>query len=115
MYFYELREGDEDIYSDLVLVRDDEMSPADFFALVGSIREGIVDSYEDDTLIEAIATVLERDHDFVHVSDERLVASVNVSEDADDTYLVEPSETSLGADYRGIIADWDPETEGPVI
>jgi len=114
VYFYELREGDEDIYSDLVLVRDDEMSPADFFALVGSIREGIVDSYEDDTLIEAIAAVLERDHGFVHVSDKRLVASVNVSESEDETYLVEPASPTAAADYRGILVDWDPEGDGPV-
>ena len=83
MYFYELREGDEDIYTDLVLVRDDEMPPDEFFSLVQTIRGRIVDSYEDDTLIEAIAVVLERDHGFVYVSDERFVASVNVSESED--------------------------------
>ena len=39
----------------------------------------IQDSFEHDTLIEAIAVELERDHDFVYVSDDRLVAAVNVS------------------------------------
>ncbi len=114
MYFYELREGDEDIFTDLVLVRDDEMSPPDFFELVLAVRERIVDAYEDDTLIEAIAAVLEREHGFTHVSDERLVASVNVAEADDETYLVEPSDDARAADYRGILLEWDPEGDTPL-
>jgi hypothetical protein len=114
VYFYELREGDEDIFSDLLLVRDDEMSASDFFALVQGIRERIVDSYEEDTLIEAIAEILERDHGFVHVSDDRLVASVNVSEQEAENYLVEPSGETARADYRGIILDWDSEADRTV-
>ena len=113
MYFYELREGDEEIFSDLILARDDEMSAADFFALVSDIRGRIVDTYEDDTLIEAIAAILGREHGFVYVSDDRLVASVNVSESEDDTYLVEPSDESTGADYRAILLDWD-DTDRPL-
>ncbi|HLA16862.1 MAG TPA: hypothetical protein VJZ72_08165 [Candidatus Limnocylindrales bacterium] len=114
MYFYELREGDEDIYTDLVLVRDDEMPTDEFFTLVQAIRGRIVDSYEDDTLIEAIAAVLERDHGFVHVSDKRLVASVNVSESEQETYLVATSDETAGADFRGILVDWDPDDESPL-
>ena len=114
MHFYELREGDEDIFADLILVRDEEMSAADFFALVSDIRGRIVDTYEEDTLIEAIAAVLERDHGFVHVSDDRLVASVNVSEDEEETYLVERSDETAGVDYRGILVEWDEEGERPV-
>lgn len=114
MYFYELREGDEDIFSDLVLVRDDEMSARDFFTLVQDIRERLVDSYEADTLIEAIAEVLERDHGFIHVSDDRLMASVNVSEQEDENYLVEPPDETAGGDYRGILLDWDGEQSRPV-
>jgi hypothetical protein len=114
VYFYELREGDEDIFSDLILARDEEMSSADFFALVTEIRGRIVDTYEDDTLIEAIAAVLERDHGFIYVSDDRLEASVNVSENEDETYLVEPSDETAGADFRAILLDWDGEAGGPV-
>ena len=55
MFFYELREGDEDIFTDLLLAREDEMEPEDFFALVQSIRKRVQDSFDQDTLIEAVA------------------------------------------------------------
>ena len=80
MYFYELHEGDDDLFSDLLLAREDEMEPEDFFELVQSIRRRIQDSYEHDTLIEAIADELERDYDFIAVTDDRLTAAVNVSQ-----------------------------------
>lgn len=107
MYFYELREGDDDIFSDLLLVHDEEMTPAAFFDLVQSIRRQVQDAFEDDTLIEAVAAVLERDHGFTFVADDRLTASVNVSTDEADNYLVDPDEPAKGADYRGILVDWD--------
>lgn len=112
MYFYELREGDEDIFSDLILVSDEEMAAPVFFELVQSIRARIVDTYEEDTLIEGVAAVLERDHGFTHVSDERLVASVNVSEEEDENYLVEPTTEAAEADYRAVLLDWDPAGGG---
>ena len=89
MYFYELHEGDEEIYSDVLLVRDTEMDPEEFFELVQPIRRRVQDSYEDDTLIEAIAVELERDHGFTFVSDERLAAAVNVSVEESENFLAE--------------------------
>ena len=65
MYFYELHEGDEEVFSDVLLAHETEMDPDEFFELVQSIRRRVQDSYEDDTLIEAIAIKLERDHGFV--------------------------------------------------
>ena len=38
VYFYELHEGDEDIFSDVLLARDDEMDAEEFFELVQSVR-----------------------------------------------------------------------------
>ncbi len=120
MYFYELHEGDEDIFSDVLLVRDDEMDPEDFFELVQSIRRRVQDTYEDDTLIEAIAVELEREHGFVFVSDEKLTAAVNVSSEDAENFLAEidrgdeddheddDEEDDRGADYRSIVADFDP-------
>ena len=75
MYFYELHEGDEDVFSDVVLARDDEMDPDEFFELVESVRHQVQDNFTDDTLIEAIAVELEREYGFVYVSDERLTLS----------------------------------------
>ena len=116
MYFYELHEGDEDVFSDVLLARDDEMDPDEFFELVQSIRRRIQDNYEDDTLIEAIAVELERDHGFVFISDERLTAAVNVSVDEKENFLVDldtgadrDADDERDADYRAVIAEFDPE------
>ena len=105
MYFYELHEGDEDVFSDVLLVRDEEMDPDDFFELVQSVRRRVQDTYEDDTLIEAIAAELEREHDFVFVSDERLTAAVNVSTEEKENFLTSidrdaDEDESDRADYR---------------
>jgi hypothetical protein len=110
MHFYELHEGDEDVFADLLLVREDEMEPEEFFELVQSIRRRIQDTFEHDTLIEAIAEELERDHGFLFVSDDRLTAAVNVSRDEEENFLAdleEPEPESL--DYRSILADFDPD------
>ena len=117
MYFYELHEGDEEIYSDVLLVRDTEMDPEEFFDLVQSIRRRVQDSYEDDTLIEAIAVELERDHGFTFVSDERLAAAVNVSVEESENVLVaidagNDADGERDADFRSIVADFDPEEGG---
>ena len=116
MYFYELHEGDEDVFSDVLLVRDDEMDPDDFFELVQSIRRRVQDTYEDDTLIEAIAVELEREHGFVFVSDERLTAAVNVSSEESENFLADidtggdEAGDDRDADFRSIVAEFDPES-----
>ena len=118
MFFYELHEGDEDIFSDVLLARDDEMDPDEFFELVQLIRRRVQDSYEDDTLIEAIAVELEREHGFVFISDERLTAAVNVSMEESENFLADigPGEDELDderdADFRSIVAEFDPDGEG---
>ena len=68
MFFYELHEGDEEVYSDVLVVSESEWEPQEFFDLVQRIRNDLHE-YSEDTLIEAIAAVLERDHGFVFVSD----------------------------------------------
>ncbi|HXG25866.1 MAG TPA: hypothetical protein VNL94_03320 [Candidatus Binatia bacterium] len=108
MYFYELHEGDDDVFSDLLLVNDEQMEPEDFFELVQSIRSRIQDSFEEDTLIEAIAVELEREHGFTFVSDARLSASVHVSTDEDENRLISlDDEIMESAEYRSILADFE--------
>ena len=113
MHFYELREGDDDVFSDILLVRDEEIEPEEFFELVQGIRRRILDTYEHDTLAEAIADELERIHGFISITDDRLTASVNVSREEEDNFLAEledlPSES---VDYRSVIADFDPSGTG---
>jgi hypothetical protein len=108
VFFFELREGDDDIFADLLLVREEEMDAESFFDLVQEIRLRIQDNFEQDTLIEAIAEVLEREHDFIPITDERLSASVNVSKVEDDNYLAEidtGDDDDDVPDYRGLFVD----------
>ena len=58
LYFYELHEGDEEIFTDLLLVHEEQFEPEDFFELVQAVRSQVQDSFEEDTLIEAIALEL---------------------------------------------------------
>jgi hypothetical protein len=117
VYFYELHEGDEEIFSDVLLMRETEMEPDDFFELVQSIRRRIQDNHEHDTLIEAIAAELERDEEFIFVSDDRLTAAVNVSPVETENVLItadsddDEEDGERAADYRAIIAEFDPEAD----
>jgi hypothetical protein len=123
VFFYELHEGDNEVYSDVLVVSESEWEPDEFFELVQSIRRRIQDIYHHDTLSEAIAVELERDHGFIHVSDDRLVASVNVSTEESENFLAQleveladaeedddddDDEDDDEVDYRAIIADLDP-------
>lgn len=112
MFFYELHEGDDDVFTDLLLVTDEEMEPEDFYELVQAIRERVQDTYEDDTLIEAIARELERDHGFTFVSDARLSASVHVSPVDSENRLISLDDEALeSAEFRTLFAQLDPDAD----
>ncbi|MFH0750987.1 MAG: hypothetical protein V2B17_04055 [Chloroflexota bacterium] len=111
MYFYELHEGDDDLYSDVLLASDDDLAAEDFFDLVQAVRRRVASGFAEDTLIEAIAVELERGHGFTYISDDRLTAAVNVSTDEEENFLIATSEEELeaargGADYRGVFAEY---------
>lgn len=89
MHFYELHEGDGDVFGDILLAREEEMEPDAFFEVVQSIRLRIKNTYQHDTLIEAIAAELEEDHEFIVIGDDRLTAAVNVSKIEDDNFLAD--------------------------
>jgi hypothetical protein len=128
VYFYELHEGDNDVFADLLLGHEEEMEPEEFLQTVQTVRERVIGSYNHDTLIEAIAEELERVYGFVYISDDRLTASVNVSQDADETFLAgidggrlggsddddEDDEDDVDArpDYKAILVDFDPDAIG---
>ena len=112
MYFYELHEGDDDVFTDLLLVHDEQIEPEDFFELVQAIRAQVQDRFEEDTLIEAIALELEREHGFTFVSDARLTASVHVSPDEKENRLISADdEISESAEFRTLLAEFDPDLE----
>ena len=102
LYFYELHEGATDLLTDAILVSETEYSPEAFAAMVVAARAAVVDTFEEDTLVEAIARELERGHGFSYASDERLTASMAVGLEADDTFLVETS-----TEFRSLIAEVD--------
>jgi hypothetical protein len=108
LYFYELHEGDDDVFSDVLLVSDEQIEPEDFFEIVQSIRTRLQDRFEEDTLIEAIAVELERDHGFTFVSDARLEASVHVSPVENENRLISADdETMESNEFRTLLADFD--------
>ena len=89
--FYELHEGATDLMTDAILVSERDHTPEEFAQKVESARAAILDTYEEDTLVEAIARELERNHGFTYVGDEKLRASMSVGVNDADTYLVDQS------------------------
>ena len=98
------------------------MEPDEFFELVQIVRRRIQDAYEDDTLIEAIAVELEREHGFIFVSDDRLTAAVNVSTEETENFLAavdaegeddeDDDDLEDDTDYKVVLADFDLEGGG---
>ena len=92
MYFYELHESEGDLFTDVLLVHDAEYDEESFLEIVLEARAAIVDTFRQDTLVEAVASELERVHGFTFVHDARLTASVDVSKDEGVTSLAELSD-----------------------
>ena len=88
MFFYEIHEGDEDLGTAVLLGHERRFEPIEFFELVKKARTLVLDAFEEDSLSEAIANELQRSQGFVHVTDDLLVASVNVDESDENTFLV---------------------------
>ncbi len=112
MFFYELHEGDDDVYSDALVVSESEWEPDEFFQLVQRIRRDLQDGYDQGSLIEAIATILDRDHGFIFVSDDRLCAAVNVSTLEADNFLAD-LDANIGVFDDDDDDDDDDEDEEP--
>lgn len=100
LYFYELHEGATDLMTDALLVSERDHTPAQFEQMVQAARTAVLETFEEDTLVEAIARELERSHGFTYISDEKLRASMSVGIEEIDTYLVEQSE-----EFRSIVAE----------
>ena len=88
MFFYEIHEGDEELGTAVLVAHERKFDPLEFFALVKKARTLLMDAFEENSLSEAIANELARAHGFIHVTDDLLVASVNVDETDENTYLV---------------------------
>jgi len=102
LFFYELHEGATDLLTDAMLVSDRDHTPAQFVEMVQAARTTVLETFEEDTLVEAIARELELSHGFTYIGDEKLRASMSVGIEEEDTYLVERSE-----EFRSIVAEME--------
>ena len=102
LFFYELHEGPTDLMTDALLVSDRDHTPAQFAGVVEVARKAVIDTFEEDTLVEAIARELERSHGFTYIGDEKLDASMAVGARDEDTFLVDQSD-----EFRSVIVELD--------
>jgi peptide subunit release factor 1 (eRF1) len=102
LHFYELHEGATDLLTNALLVSETAHSGEEFAALVRSARDAVLESFEEDTLVEAVARELERSHGFTYIGDEKLSASMSVGATDEDTFLVETS-----SEFRSIVVELD--------
>ena len=99
-FYYELHEGATDLMTDALLASERDHTPEQFAEMVRAARAAIIETFEEDTLVEAIALELERSQGFTYLSDEKLRASMSVGMEEEDTYLVEQSD-----EFRSIVAE----------
>jgi hypothetical protein len=116
VYFYELHESDDELFTEALLAHDSEYDEQEFLELVIETRDAVLKKFEEDSLIEAIANELARAHGFVHIDDRQLRAAVRVSADEGETQLTSISElgsTSTEADdeFRTLLVDVEPEEQ----
>ncbi|MEX0630099.1 MAG: hypothetical protein WEE67_10135 [Chloroflexota bacterium] len=102
LHFFEIHEGATDLLTDALLVSERGLSGEEFARLVRAARDAVVDTFEEDTLVEAVARELERTHGFTYIGDEKLDASMAVGPRDEDTFLVDLSE-----EFRSVIVELD--------
>ena len=79
VWFYELHEGDDDLFADVLLAHDVEYDEQELLDLVLEARTAVIGSFTEDTLSEAVGNELARKHGFLVVDDSQLRAAVTVS------------------------------------
>lgn len=117
VYFYELHEGDDDVFTDVLLMHDNEYDEGEFLELVLDARGAVIERYEEDTLSEAIARELRVRHGFLVVNDELLRVAVNVSVNDGETTVVDvdvhtrtdPGMEGADTDFRSLVLDIEDE------
>jgi hypothetical protein len=113
VWFYELHEGDDDVYSDVLLYHDTEYDERELLELVLEARTAVLETYTEDTLSEAIANELARRHGFLVVDDTQLRVAINVSAQEGETAVASVDLGPVGRDddddHRSILIDIEPE------
>ena len=113
-YFYELHESDTDLFADVLLAHETEYDEAEFLELVLEARKKVIDQFETDSLIEAVAAELAERAGFLIIDDSQLRVAVNVSSEEDGTFVADVDETarvggSRRDDFRTLLVDVEPD------
>jgi hypothetical protein len=114
MYFYELSESDDEIFANVLLAHDSEYDEQEFLEIVLEAREAVASTFEEDSLIEAVASELEKRHGFTNI-DATLRAAVRVSSEDDGTEIVAVDERVAAAevgeaeDFRTMLIETETE------
>lgn len=113
-YFYELHESDTDLFADVLLAHVTEYDEAEFLDLVLEARKKVLDGFEADSLIEAIAAELSDQAGFLIIDDSQLRVAVNVSSEEDGTFVADVDENArVGGgrtgDFRTLLVDVEPD------
>ncbi|HEY7598440.1 MAG TPA: hypothetical protein VH741_00835 [Candidatus Limnocylindrales bacterium] len=112
MYFYELSEADDEIFANVLLAHDAEYDEQEFLERVLEARAAVINSFEEPSLIEGIATELERRHGFTQI-EANLRAAVRVSAEEGATESVptdeRPALPTEEEDFRSMLIEVEPE------
>jgi hypothetical protein len=113
LFFYELHESDSDLFADVLLAHEVEYDESEFLEMVIASRARVIDSFREDSLIEAIAADLAEKSGFLVIDDSQLRVAVNVSAMDDGTFVSDIALTSKGrseaTDYRTMLVDVEPD------
>lgn len=112
MYFYELHESDDDLFTDVLLAHDVEYDEDEFMELVTEARRSVIARFEENSLVEAVANEMQRRHGFIHIDDRQLRVAVNVSMNEENNFVAPTEEGGRGDDpdgYRSLLVELDPE------
>jgi hypothetical protein len=116
MYFYELHESDDELFSEALLAHDSEYDEQEFLELVQEARADVIEKFEEDSLVEAVAKELARRHGFIHIDDHQLRAAVRVSANEGETELTSieelgSTEVEPDDEFRTLLVDVEPEDQ----
>jgi len=113
LYFYELHESDTDLFADILLAHEVEYDEAEFLELVLESRTRVIDSFRQESLIEAIAADLAERAGFLVIDDSQLRVAVNVSAMEDGTFVSDIDAASRAgrdtSEYRTLLVDVEPD------
>lgn len=114
IYFYELHENDDELYSDVLLANVAEYDEDEFLTLVLEARERVTGTFDEDTLSEAIARELGRRHGFIVIDDNQLRAAISVSANEGETRVATVEERGAAGgeaedEFRSLLVDVDRE------